>query len=54
MPDKPVKPIDPLWKIKEICKRGLNGTVPDDSNIRPMDDDVPEILKIFGAKRVIT
>lgn len=22
--DKPVKPIDPLWKIKEICKRGKN------------------------------
>ncbi|MBQ9232511.1 MAG: hypothetical protein IJ167_00555 [Lachnospiraceae bacterium] len=53
VPDKPVKPIDPLWKIKEICKRGLNGTVPDDSNIRPMDADVPEILRGFGAKKVI-
>ncbi len=52
--DKPVKPIDPLWKIKEVCKRGLSGTVPDESNIRPMDADVPEILKIFGAKKVIT
>ena len=52
--DKQVKSIDPLWKIKEICKHGLNGTMPDDSNIRPMDDDIPEILKIFGAKKVIT
>nr|WP_092250921.1 hypothetical protein [Butyrivibrio sp. INlla21] len=54
VPDKPVKPIDPLWKIKEICKRGLNGTTPDESNIRPMDADVPEILRGFGAKKVIT
>ena len=54
VPDKPVKPIDPLWKIKEICKHGLDGCVPDITNIRPMDDDVPEILKIFGAKKVIT
>ena len=54
MQDKPVKPIDPLWKIKEVCKCGLSGTVPDESNIRPMDADVPEILKIFGAKKVIT
>ncbi len=52
--DKPVKPIDPLWKIKEICKRGLNGTVPDDSNIRPMDAYVPEILRGFGVKKAIT
>ena len=52
--DEPFKPIDPLWKIKEICKRGLNGIVPDDSNIRPMDADVPEILRGFGAKKVIT
>ena len=54
VPDKLVKPIDPLWKIKEICKRGLNGTTPDESNIRPMDVDVPEILRGFGAKKVIT
>ena len=53
-PDKSVKPIDPLWKIKEICKRGLNGTIPDESNIRPMNEDVPEILRGFGAKKVIT
>ena len=50
----PDKPIDPLWKIKEICKRGLNGTIPDKSNIRPMDADVPEILRGFGAKKAIT
>ena len=54
VPDKPVKPIDPLWKIKEICKRGLNGIVPDESNIRPMDAEVPEILIKFGAKKVVT
>ncbi len=54
MQDKPVKQADPLWKIKEICKHGLNGCVPDITNIRPMDSDVPEILKIFGAKKVIT
>ena len=54
VPDKPVKPIDPLWKIKEICKRGLNGTMPDEPNIRPMNEDVPEILRGFGATKVIT
>ena len=36
------------------CSRDLNGTIPEESNIRPMDADIPEILRGFGAKKVIT